>query len=191
MTKTKIKEIIKSAIEGVNVVNAYFRFAAYYYNLIPLAYNERLFLAVNEDDFIFDGYSIFRFKDLKKVKVKTDMCDLILKNEGLTAKISIPEVDISSWQSIFESLQRMNKNIIVEKQRIDLKESEFYIGRIERVYKHFFYLRHFDADGVWDEQPTKINYSEITNVVFDSRYVNIFSKYLSEPPALAEKLSVK
>jgi len=43
----------------------------------------------------------------------------------------------------------------------------------------------------WDEQPTKINYSEITNVVFDSRYVNIFSKYLSEPPALAEKLSVK
>lgn len=33
----------------------------------------------------------------------------------------------------------------------------------------------------WDEQPTKIKYSEITNVTFDSRYVNVFSKYLSEP----------
>lgn len=58
MTKSEMKEIIKTATENVQVVNAYFRFNENYYNLIPLTSNDKLFLSINEDDFIFDGYSI-------------------------------------------------------------------------------------------------------------------------------------
>lgn len=59
------------------------------------------------------------------MKIKSDMCDKILKEEGLTSNIEVPSVDISSWKSAFESLKTLDKNIIIEKQTIDGKNSEF------------------------------------------------------------------
>jgi hypothetical protein len=182
MKKIEIKELVKSASENTKIINAYFRFDTGYYNLIPLVSTDKLFLAINEDDFIFDGYSIFRFKDLTNVKIKNDMCDRILKDEGLTSNIAIPNIDISSWKTIFESLIGLNKNIIVERRALDDEDSEFVIGRIDSVYKNFAYVWHFDADGVWEDSPVRVPYSEITNIKFRSRYVDIFSKYVGEPP---------
>jgi hypothetical protein len=182
MTKIEIKEIIKGAMEGIEVANVYFRFDQNYSNLIPLALNDKLFLAIEEDDFIFDGYSIYRFKDVTKIKIKKDMCDEILKKEGLTSNIIVPNVDISNWKTVFESLKSINKNIIVEKQSIEEENAEFVIGRIEKTYNNFAYVWNFDADGIWDDSPTKIPYSEITNITFGSRYIDIFSKYIIEPP---------
>jgi hypothetical protein len=182
MKKSEIKELVKEAAENIKIINAYFRYDLAYYNLIPLSLNDKLFFVVNEDDFIFDGFSIYRFKDLKKVKIKNDMCDIILKKEGLTSNIVVPNIDISSWKSVFESLKKMKRNIIVEKQTIDGKDSEFVIGRIEKIYKNFAYVWNFDSDGIWDDSPIKVPYSEITNIIFGSRYVDTFSKYISEPP---------
>lgn len=182
MRKSEIKELVKNAAENVNVVNAYFRFYLNYYNLIPLSLNDKLFLVINEDDFIFNGYSIFRFKDLTKVEIKNDMCDEILKSEGLTTNIIIPSIDISDWKSVFQSLKDMKRNIIVEKQTIDGKGAEFVIGRIEKIYKSFAYVWNFDADGIWGDSPIRVPYSQITNIIFGSRYVDTFSKYLDEPP---------
>ncbi|KGK82719.1 hypothetical protein DP73_20400 [Desulfosporosinus sp. HMP52] len=182
MKKSEIKELVKSAIEGIKLINAYFRFDANYYNLIPLNSNDKLFLAIKEYDFIFDGYSVFRYKDLKKVKIKNDLCDKILQEEGLTPNIVIPNIDISSWKSVFESLRNFNRNIIVEKRAIDDKDWEFVIGRIDKTYKNFAYLWHFDANGAWEGSPLKVPFSEVTNVTFGSRYVDIFSKYINDPP---------
>ncbi|WBW95971.1 hypothetical protein [Oceanirhabdus sp. W0125-5] len=182
MKKSEIKGLVKSSMENINVINAYFRFDTSYVNLIPLSLNDKLFLVINEYDFIFNGYSIYRFKDLIKVKTKNDMCDKILKSEGLTSNIIVPDIDISCWKSVFESIKKMNRNIIVEKQTIDGEDSEFIIGRIEKIYKNFAYVWHFDADGIWGESPLKIPYSQITNITFGSRYVDTFSKYIDEPP---------
>lgn len=182
MKKSEIKELVRSATENVKIINAFFRFDENYYNLIPLTFNDKIFLVINEDDFIFDGYSIFRFKDLTKVKIKNDKCDEILKSEGLISNITIPNIDIDSWETIFQSLKQMNKNIIVEKQTIDGKDAEFVIGRIEKIYKNFAYVWHFDANGIWDDSPIRVLYSEITNIIFGSRYVDTFSKYIDEPP---------
>jgi len=182
MKKSEIKELVKGASEESKLINAYFCYDANYYNLIPLTLNDNLFLAVNEDDFIFDGYSIFRFKDLTKVKIKNDMCDKILREEGLTSRITIPSIDIRNWKSVFEHLEGMNVNIIIEKRAIDKSDYEFVIGKIDKVYKQFAYLWHFDADGVWQDSPIRVPFAEITNVTFGSRYVDIFSKYIGEPP---------
>ncbi|MDP4145813.1 MAG: hypothetical protein Q8936_15215 [Bacillota bacterium] len=182
MKRGEIKELVKSASENINVINAYFCYASVYYNLIPLTINDKLFLAINEYDFIFDGFSIYRFKDLIKVKIKNDMCDKILKYEGLTTDIAVPNVDITDWKSVFESLKKMKRNIIVEKKSIDDEDSEFVIGRIEKIYKNFAYIWNFDADGIWNDSPIKVPYSQITNITFGSRYVDTFSKYLDEPP---------
>ena len=178
-----MKEFVKTATENTKVINAYFRFdPGFYQNLIPLTSKDKLFLSANENDFILNGYIIYRFKDLTKVKIKNDMCDKILKEEGLTSNVEVPSIDISSWKSVFESLKNMDRNIIVEKQTVDGKDSEFVIGRIDEIHKNFAYVWHFDADGVWDDSPTKVPYSEITDVKFGSRYVETFSKYVGEPP---------
>ena len=75
------------------------------------------------------------------------------------------------------------KNIIVEKESLNEDECEFVIGRIEKIYKKFVYVYHFDADGVWQDKPYRIPYAEITSVSFGTRYVEVFSKYLEEFPA--------
>lgn len=182
MTKTEIKEVIKKSIEKKIVCNVHFKYDYYYWNLIPLKSNDKLFLSVKEDDFILNDYTVRRFKDLKKVKVKEDMCDKILKLEGITNSIMIPEINLDNWKSVFESLNRIGKNIIVEKESLNDYESEFVIGRIEKIYNRFAYIRHFDADGIWQDEPYRIPYSEITSVTFSSRYVDVFSKYIGEPP---------
>ncbi|HEX2938347.1 MAG TPA: hypothetical protein VHO66_05445 [Ruminiclostridium sp.] len=79
-------------------------------------------------------------------------------------------------------MQKRNKNIIVEKESLDKNECEFIIGRVEKVYKKFVYVRHFDADGIWQDEPYKVPYTEITSVTFASRYVDVFSKYLNKLP---------
>lgn len=182
MKKSKIKGLVKSAIENINILNAYFCYDPYYYNLIPLISNNKLFLVINEDDFIFDGYSIYRFKDLIKVKIKNDLCDRILKEEGLTSTIIIPSVNIESWKSVFGSLKQLNHNIIVEKQSHKEADLEFVIGRIEKTYKSFALIWNFDANGVWGDNPIKVSYLEIISVRFGSRYVETYSKYIGEPP---------
>jgi hypothetical protein len=182
MKKSDIKKLVKSATENIKIINAYFRYDPNYYNLIPLISNDKLFLVINEDDFIFDGYSIFRFKDLTKVKIKNDMCDKILKEEGLTSTITVPSINIESWKSVFESLKNLNQNIIVEKQSLDDGDYEFVIGRIEKIYKSFAYVWHFDGNGIWGDSPIRVPYSEITNIIFGTRYVETYSKYISEPP---------
>ena len=72
-----------------------------------------------------------------------------------------------------------NVNIIVEKESLDQIDDEFVIGRIEEVFKHCAYVRHFDADGVWQEEPYRIPYNEITSLTFNSRYIEFYSKYVN------------
>lgn len=134
MQKEEIKLLLKQAQKYKIVANVDFRFDVRYYNLIPLIANEKLFLCINENDFIFDGFSIFRLKDIKKIEVKEDFCDKILRDEGLIDTIETPNIDISDWKSVFQNLKAMDKNIIVEKQTINGVGSEFVIGKIDKIY---------------------------------------------------------
>ena len=180
MTKAEIKAVINDCILHQKICNAYFRYDHYYWNLIPLKANDKLFVSVKEDDFVLNGYTIRRFKDMKKVKVKDDMCARILALEGITGTIEMPVVNIENWKTAFESLKAMGKNIIVEKESLDDGEWEFAIGRIEKIYNRFAFVRHFDADGIWQEEPYRISYSEITSITFMSRYVDVLSKYIDD-----------
>ena len=166
MTKTEIKALVKDAEENAMICNIFFSYDHFYENLIPLESNDRLFLSANEDDFILDGYTIRRFKDVLKAKIKRDMCDQILKKEGWIKNLKTPDVDIASWKTVLESLKRINKNVIIEKETLEEKNDEFVIGRVEKIYKDFAYVWNFDADGIWGDNPIRVPYSEITSVTF-------------------------
>ena len=182
MTKTKIKELINIGLTQKKLCRVFLRYDAYYRYYFPLICSDKLFLGAEEDDFILDGYCIRRFKDVTKAQIKNDMCNKILELEGITDNLTAPDVDLENWEAIFKSLYKQNYNVIVEKESLDDDESEFVIGRIEKVYKRFAYVRHFDADGIWQPKPYKIPYVEITSITFASRYINVFSKYLAVLP---------
>ncbi|MBZ9685330.1 hypothetical protein G9F72_003065 [Clostridium estertheticum] len=180
MTKSEIKEIVNRSIEQRNLCRVFFRYDVNYRYYFPLISNDKLFLGAEEDDFILDGYSIRRYVDVTKVQIKEDKCVEILKSEGIIESIKTPNIDISNWETVFATLKKMNKNIIVECESLFEDECEFVIGRIDSVFKKFAYVCHFDADGIWQEEPFKIPYTGITSVTFGTRYVETFSKYLNE-----------
>lgn len=68
--------------------------------------------------------------------------------------------------------------MLIEHESPDDKEWEYWIGRIEKVLKTKVLFLHFDADGIWQDEPYEIPFSRITSVTFDSRYVTVFSKYV-------------
>jgi hypothetical protein len=178
MTKTEMKQIISDSINPPQICRVYFNYDQNYFYFFPLKCADKLFLGTEEHDFLLDGYSIRRFRDMKKVEVKNDKCLEINRLEGNIDKIKMPEVDITSWETVFNSLKQLGKNIIIQKESINLEESQFFIGKIEDVHSKFLTCRNFDADGVWDDELSKIPYTSITSVTFGSIYVDIFSKYL-------------
>ncbi|MBQ9942912.1 MAG: hypothetical protein IJO67_00970, partial [Clostridia bacterium] len=63
--------------------------------------NDKLFLCANEDDFILNGYSIRRFKDVEKTEYQDGKILSMIKTEKIDAKIIVPDVDMTDWQTIF------------------------------------------------------------------------------------------
>ena len=178
MKKLEINSLINTAAQTKGLCRILFKYDTGYSYLFPLLTSEKLFLSANEDDFIIDGFTVRRFCDVKKAEIKNDKCVEIIKCEGALDDIKVPEIDITDWYSVFLSLSELNINIIVEKESLDDDECEFAIGKIVKVLKTKVIFKHFDADGIWQEDCYEIPYSQITSITFSSRYVDIFSKYM-------------
>lgn len=179
MNKEKMAKKLRKAIEHPKLCRCFFKYNLYYWYYFPMKISERLFLGIEENDFILDGYSIRRLKDLERVEYKKDKCFEILQKEGILDNLTISDIDITSWKTTLLSLQKIGKNIIIEHEEIDENRSDFVIGRIEKVKKKKVRILPFDADGKWYDEPVEIPFKEITSVTAESRYVKIFSKYLS------------
>ncbi len=181
MTKKEIKKIISDAIGTKALCRVYMNFDPYYFYYYPLKMSNRLFLAAEEDDFILDGYTIRRFRDVKKTELKDDLCAEINKYEGNLDSLVCPDIDLTDWRTVFKSLDKLGRNIIIEDES-DQDNGKFVIGRIENVCERSLYFRNFDSDGKWDDGPYEIQYSAITTVKIATRYADIFSKYISPLP---------
>lgn len=141
---------------------------------LPLAVGDQLFLCAIDDDFLFNGFTVRRLRDIYELlPPRSGIYQTIAEKEGLTS-MPVPDVELTNWKSVFISLKWLDKPVIVEREY----EPEFFrLGRIEDVKKDRVIMRYFDADGVWHD-PVEIPYQGITSVTFDDRYSNIFSKYV-------------
>lgn len=179
MKKSEISELITTHINNMRLFN-YERkrcFNSRDYGVF-LYRSEKLILVQNENDFMLDGFSIIRFKDISDISLKGDFYEAILQKEGLIDKKNNPQIRLESWQTVFQDLMETRNNIIIENESISDDDFEFGIGKIEKVYRNSVHIRHFDAEGRWEKYSLIIPYSKITKVTFDSRYVNVFSKYV-------------
>ena len=88
------------------------------------------------------------------------------------------KVDLTSWKTIFKTFQKKKMNIIIECEDPDI--GSFTIGMVKRVTDKSVFILYFDAAGFFDDKPIRIDYSEISKIMFDDRYIDIFSKYTRE-----------
>lgn len=175
MTKKEIRLLLRQAKSPRRRCRVYFKNEPYYRHYYPLKVSERLFLGVEEDDFILDGYSIHRMQDIQQAVLCDDLAERVAQNLRLADQIEIPDVAIENWHSVFTSLLDVGDSIIIECGSKDPEDEEYCIGQIDRVLKNKLYFWHFDADGVWQDAPWEIPFSHIRSVTFNSRYVSMLS----------------
>lgn len=177
MKKQDKLDIIRKAIADTEICRCYFTYDDNYYYYYPNSVNDKFLLGQEENDFQLDGYCIRKISQLKKVEIKQDMCNTINKYFGITDQIAMPNVDITNWKTIFDSLMALNRFIMIE----DELNGQFVIGVIEQTFRNKLYFKPFDADGVWDDAGLEIPYSQITTVKWGTRYADIWQKYLQAP----------
>ncbi len=141
-------------------------------HLFPLKVSEDFLLGAIEDDFQLDGFRICPVSRIGKVKKCRDKCMDIEAGEGIVDQLYTPNVSISGWRQIFRSLKNMNRYVILDTR------CGTYIGAITRIGKKSVTVKYFDADGVWFD-PVKIRFKDIDAVDFGTRYVDVFTKYVT------------
>jgi len=138
------------------------------------------FIVLQEtEDFALQGFCVFPMEDITTIKRnKFDKYyGQIIEWEGLQKNIGLrTNIELKNWKSVFTSLQKQKSNVIVECEHPEV--DTFTIGEIEKVTDKHVYINYFDAAGYVDAEPTKLRFDDITKVVFDDQYIDIFSKYL-------------
>lgn len=174
MKKEKIIRLLKECADSKKIARVWFSYDSYYYYFYPDEVTDRFLLAQEENDFQLDGFHIRKISHITKLQIKDDLCSEINKWNGVAEQVRNPNIDLSSWHSIFTALMDLKRFIIIE----DEMNGRFAIGRIEKVCKHHLLFRHFDADGIWQEEPLKILYSSITHAAWNTRYTDNWEGYL-------------
>lgn len=151
----------------------------------PLVVGADLLLLQRLDDFDLAGYALLRVADVTDVVTSEveRFTERVLRDEDQLRLIRPPrpEVPAGEWTEVFAALADTRRVVIVESE--DFDDEEFYIGRIVGLTRDAVIFHHFDAVGVWDDEPTAIPFAEITRVRFDERYTTVFEPYIGEPPS--------
>ena len=134
------------------MARVFFKYDPVYYYYYPVNVNEKFLLAQKEDDFILDGFHIRKISQITKVEIKDDLCQVINVWNGITKQVRRPNIDISSWTTIFDSLREYPGFLMIED---DINE-QFAIGEIAAIKKNHFMFRQFDANGIWQKDLLRI-----------------------------------
>ncbi|MBR1555450.1 MAG: hypothetical protein IJ644_08685 [Oscillospiraceae bacterium] len=178
MKKEKIITCIENASGTYELCRCWFEYDKDYWYFYILDFNAKLFLGIEEDDFQLNGFQIRRIADMRKIETKMDTCTLINRKQEILKNVKKPAVNLGSWQTVFESLDRLKYFVIIENEY----KEKFAVGRIVKVKKKSVVFQEFDADGKWQEE-SEIDFENITTVTFKDRYSSTWQKYLKNQPA--------
>jgi hypothetical protein len=155
-----------------------------HYGLVLRVGAEWVVIAVFHD-FYPEGYTACRIRDVVEVHSgkREQFWAKMLAAEGLLDRIADPgDVGLDSTRALLSTLQARGRNIIVECEDPDDDEDDvFLIGQILDVTVTSLSFTHFDSLGRWDDAPRTIPLEDITQVQFESPYVEIFSRHLEVP----------
>lgn len=106
MKKAKIIRKLSKACGSYRLCRCFFEYEIPYRYFYILDCSEKLFLGVEEDDFQLDGFHIRRISDIRKTQFKDDLCTKINRKNRLLKDVDTPYIDLSSWKSVFKSLEK-------------------------------------------------------------------------------------
>jgi hypothetical protein len=131
------------------------------------------------EEFLLNGYYVFRKDQFDSLRCNAydRTYKRIFKAEGQLEQVGLnAKIDLKNWQTIFQSIKKLNYNIIIECE--DLKKPLFEIGPIKKVYKNQVHILYHDPNGVLEQKLTPVHYEGITIAGFGDRYSSVFNKYL-------------
>lgn len=183
MKKSKIMKVLQKSCGTYDFCRCWFRYDDFYRYYYILDYTEKLFFGAAEDDFILDGFEICRLSDIDRIEIKDDGCIEINRQLGLLDGVEKPEIDLTSWKTVFKSLAKTDFYVIIQERYAD----GYHIGKIKEVKSSSVVFKEFDALGVWQHK-VKLPFSEISSVRFADRYSTGWKEYLaSHKTALSDK----
>lgn len=180
MNKTEIRNIIDLCIEAYHQIHIDNKYEDYPLEGIPIKMTKQLFLIKYVYDFAFDGYKIFRMKDIKSVKrgAVEEYHDFIMHNEGFIKTDNAPtDIRLDSWKSFFEDAKVMDGIIDISTEEQVNIEKNFYVGRVIGVENNFLLFQEIDTCGKWMSGNSKISIFSIVEVSFESNYLKMLFKY--------------
>ena len=190
MKRFEINAVLEEACRQTLLCRMFLKADPNCYSCFPVKTSEDLFIYMEEQDFRLDGYVARRIKDIVEISSKVDLTDEILKSEGVMDQVESIDIDISSWEGLLSFLSSRKLNAIFESQDRDSGMPDYVIGRIEKKDDRYLYVRGFDTNGQWEEKPTRIAFSELCSISWNTRYVDIFSKYLPPCPVAERDISL-
>lgn len=145
-----------------------------------IKYSKDFVLVKEEEDFRFIGFQIIPIKTIREIRYNLNdkYCDYINKSEYNINEFILQkdqDVNLASWDSIFNDLKNNNEAIISECEKF--KHDYFCIGFIKEVKEKSACFEYFDAQGYIDEEFVEHKYKWITKVTFKDNYSKVFSKY--------------
>ena len=130
-------------------------------------------------DFSFDGYKIFRNKDISEIV----LCD---KNENMNFISSVFrreklfineefEFNTKSWQALLKDLMQAKKAISIECSFEDA--IDYYVGWITKIENNIITVRCIDGSGYIFKDEIKVNSDFISAISVNDRYTEYMAKY--------------
>ena len=156
------------------------------HNGFVLGIGRELVLLHQFHDFYPEGYTALRVADIERVRSGEHerFWEAMFRGEGLMERAGIPYgVPLDDFRSLLGALHGRGQHVVIEcESREKANDNDFLIGRIIALDEESVSILHFDSIGVWYDEPSVIAHGDITQVQFDTPYINTITRYLEQPP---------
>jgi hypothetical protein len=144
-----------------------------------LGYSKELLLLQSIFDFRLDDYSIININDISKIGsgATSRFQQRILEKDGDLIKIKTPVgIQLMNWNTAIQSVGKKQSIFILEVEGPQF--NQFLIGRVIELKADYVLFHHFDGAGKWNKKYSKMKYSDITRLQFNSYYVKKYLRHI-------------
>ncbi len=168
LKKDELNEIFRGEIDEVSILG----------NVLDIS--PELLRLESINDFTSNGYRILRIKDITEVS-GCDTNDALCFMNSICRKENVfssekPHIDIKSWSSVFEFLQKSQLPVTVECAFDDA--IDYYVGWVTSLNGSIASMKCYDGSGVMFEDEMKINLSFVSQVMVYEKYTTLTAKYV-------------
>ncbi|AMV36678.1 hypothetical protein [Planctomyces sp. SH-PL62] len=151
-----------------------------------LAVGRRLVLLHQTRDFQLDGLLLLPLQDVARLRCTSvdRFAEKVFAGEGMLDQIGTDlDVSLEGIAPALDDLRRGGRFVVIEcESRFDPEDDDFLIGPIVGLNVHEVAMRGFAPDGRWDRKRCRVALDSITQIQFDTPYIEAYRKYLAPPP---------